>query len=514
MKKASIVLLLCLIIIPFSVDAAIFTVTNTNDSEAGSLRQAIADANALEGDDFIEFDQSIFNSLQTITLTSGELQITGFYNLTINGTGANLLIISGNNASRVFSISGLSNNFNLRRITINNLTVTDGNTQNQGSGVSNGPHSRLTINNSIISGNAANGKGAGIANEGGNLTVNNSIISNNISNQTGGGIVNSDLTFVDAYGTTTINNATISNNKAFSGAGIADWSAFGSLTVNNSTINNNSATDGGGGILNSSGTEVNILNTTISGNSAKFGGGIFSYGSTIIKKGTIAFNSAGNNGGGVQTPNANVYALNTIFANNFSGDPATSSDFSGVLNSQGYNLIGNTTGTFVTGVITGNKLNIDPQLDPSLQNNGGSTKTHALKLNSPAIDAGSEVPGVATDQRGLPSPVNFPFIPNAVDGNGADIGAFEMQLATVASVTVSGRVIQAKRGITQARVYLTNQTGETRTALTNSFGYYRFEDVRAGETYTVNVHSKRYRFSPQIVSVNGEMSAVDFIAEY
>jgi hypothetical protein len=73
-------------------------------------------------------------------------------------------------------------------------------------------------------------------------------------------------------------------------------------------------------------------------------------------------------------------------------------------------------------------------------------------------------------------------------------------------------VINGKRSIAQARVYLTNQKGETRTALTNSLGYYRFEDVLAGESYTHAIYSKRYQFTPQIISVTGDL-AVDFNAE-
>ena len=73
-------------------------VTNTNDSGAGSLRQAIADA--MPGDT-INFDLS--GCPCTIMLTSGELVINK--DLTITGPGANLLTISGNNASRVFFIN-------------------------------------------------------------------------------------------------------------------------------------------------------------------------------------------------------------------------------------------------------------------------------------------------------------------------------------------------------------------------------------------------------------------------
>ena len=50
-----------------------FTVINTDDSGAGSLRQAILDANANVGADIIQFASGVTG---TITLTSGELAIT------------------------------------------------------------------------------------------------------------------------------------------------------------------------------------------------------------------------------------------------------------------------------------------------------------------------------------------------------------------------------------------------------------------------------------------------------
>src|SRR4030095_10323373 len=64
----------------------------------------------------------------------------------------------------------------------------------------------------------------------------------------------------------------------------------------------------------------------------------------------------------------------------------------------------------------------DPGLGP-LQNNGGPTDTLAL-LIGPAIDAGHPF-GVTSDQRGPPRPGDYPLIPNAPGGDGADIGAFE-----------------------------------------------------------------------------------------
>src|SRR5207245_977056 len=75
-----------------------FVVSNTNDSGAGSLRQAMLDANAAGGSNTIRFQLAA--GPQTITLTSGQLTIAS--NLTITGPGAANLTLSGNNASRVF----------------------------------------------------------------------------------------------------------------------------------------------------------------------------------------------------------------------------------------------------------------------------------------------------------------------------------------------------------------------------------------------------------------------------
>ena len=109
--------------IPMSAtfSAATFTVTNTDDSGPGSLRQAILDANAAGTDDVISFDAGVFSYPQNITLTSGQLVAEGNGSLTINGPGANLLTISGNNASRVFNVSGV-NTPTAANVTLNNLT--------------------------------------------------------------------------------------------------------------------------------------------------------------------------------------------------------------------------------------------------------------------------------------------------------------------------------------------------------------------------------------------------------
>jgi hypothetical protein len=62
-------------------------------------------------------------------------------------------------------------------------------------------------------------------------------------------------------------------------------------------------------------------------------------------------------------------------------------------------------------------------------------------------------------------------------------------------------------------VVLIEADGNVRNAVTNSFGYYRFADVAAGQTATLEVRSKRYGFAPQVVNVNQEMVNLNFIAQ-
>jgi hypothetical protein len=82
--------------------------------------------------------------------------------------------------------------------------------------------------------------------------------------------------------------------------------------------------------------------------------------------------------------------------------------------------------------ITGSPLTADPLLG-GLQDNGGPIQTIALMPGSPAIDAGSSL-GVTTDQRGDPRPEDFTGVPNAVGGDGSDIGAFELQQACAGEI--------------------------------------------------------------------------------
>jgi hypothetical protein len=100
--------------------AAIITVTNGNDSGAGSLRQAIT---AASPGDTINFAPSV----TTVNLTSGELAIDK--NLTITGPGANRLTVqrSANFVYfRVFNVSSSSVTVSISGITISNGVGQDG----------------------------------------------------------------------------------------------------------------------------------------------------------------------------------------------------------------------------------------------------------------------------------------------------------------------------------------------------------------------------------------------------
>lgn len=88
---------------------------------------------------------------------------------------------------------------------------------------------------------------------------------------------------------------------------------------------------------------------------------------------------------------------------------------------------------------------------------------------------------------------------------------------TSAPVTVSGRILDTQgMAVRLERVIAQNAfTGETQIATVNSFGYYTFEGLSAGETYFIMAaESKRYTFSPSIIQItpNEDLSEVNFTA--
>lgn len=86
----------------------------------------------------------------------------------------------------------------------------------------------------------------------------------------------------------------------------------------------------------------------------------------------------------------------------------------------------------------------------------------------------------------------------------------------VANVSVGGRILTSN-GAGARNVIVTISGGNLptpMTALTSSFGYYTFEGLSSGVTYTVEVNSKRYSFtqSSQNVTPTGNVTDLNFVA--
>ena len=127
--------------------------------------------------------------------------------------------------------------------------------------------------------------------------------------------------------------------------------------------------------------------------------------------------------------------------------------------------------------------------------------------NNPAVNSGTDV-GVSIDFDGQARPFNG--VP--------DIGADEVQTApTAAEAAIAGRVVTAEgRGIRNVRVIVSGgDLASPVSAVTGSFGYYRVEGLRAGQTYIVSVGGKRYRFEThtRVVSLGEDALDVDFVGE-
>lgn len=83
---------------------------------------------------------------------------------------------------------------------------------------------------------------------------------------------------------------------------------------------------------------------------------------------------------------------------------------------------------------------------------------------------------------------------------------------TAANISISGRVLDPNlQGVSKARVTVTGQNGEARTVMTNGFGYFRISELIAGQSYLVEINSKRFTFSPRVVNGIEDVTDLDFI---
>ncbi len=324
------------------------TVTNTNDSGAGSLRAALTFAESDPDASTITFAAGLSGIIQ---LQSPLDDVTT--NVTIQGPGANVLTVRRNaggnygllNIGATATISGLA----------------------------------------LANGNLPSGAGGAISHDTGTLTLRNChFIGNNAAS--GGAI------YTASDGVLIVENCTLSGNSAASGGGIfsqLDLSGH-SVTIRNSTISGNTASVKGGGLFNRSGL-MTLNSCTIAGNSAPAGKG-----SGVADEGEE--NSQGQN-------ISRTEIRNSILAGNTNSDV----DFinvNDVFVSNGYNLVGNgnATNDFQS---TGDRISVTPtqlNLGPLQVTAPGTTPTRALLVGSIAFNAGNT--GLTTDQRGLARPQN------------------------------------------------------------------------------------------------------------
>ena len=90
---------------------------------------------------------------------------------------------------------------------------------------------------------------------------------------------------------------------------------------------------------------------------------------------------------------------------------------------------------------------------------------------------------------------------------------FNALAPSATSVFVGGRAIDASgASISRARVTLTDFNGQTRTAITSSFGYFSFDEVPVGATYIFEIRHKRFQFTPQVVTVIDTIESLVFVA--
>jgi hypothetical protein len=82
-------------------------------------------------------------------------------------------------------------------------------------------------------------------------------------------------------------------------------------------------------------------------------------------------------------------------------------------------------------------------------------------------------------------------------------------------VSLSGRVVTSGgSGIRGVRLTLMDVNGVERQAYTNTFGYFWFDEVRAGQTYVLSAHGRKTVFqqSSIIIAATDNIDDLEFVA--
>jgi len=413
MKNLLLYSLLFILLTSIHAAAAIVTVTNSNDSGPGSLRDAIA--TAVSGDDIV-FAAATNGS--PIVLTSGAITITKDITLTGNGTG--MTTVTGS-FDRIFVIDSgaavtiagatLTGGFNNLAdpldgggaIRIDNASVVTismseflDNTAFGGSGgaiIVLGA-SDVSISDSSFSGNVSARAGGALETNGNStLTISNTNFS---VNATGGSPGNGGAVHITGPGITSITGGDVLRNTATAeGGGL--WNGSGTMTLNDVFIDGNTASgagadQGGGGIFNAGGT-LDIIDLTLSNNiadgAAGSGGGILSDAGGIVTINTTLLegNSAVRAGGGIEINNrvtaGSLDVTNSDFLNNITGAAPG--------NGGAVHITGGGTTTITGGTASGNTAAAE---GGGLWNGSGSMTVSGITID------GNTASGASADQGG------------------------------------------------------------------------------------------------------------------
>ena len=378
----------------------VLTRTNFVGNEA-----TVGEGGAINSVDGASFDivDSTFD-LNQAALNGGAIALQGATALNINRTG-----FEGNTAG---AEGGAIYATDASRSIVTDATI-DGNQAEHGGGIALRQTADLVLRESLLQNNVAAVDGGGVrALNNATATIEQSSISNNSARHGGALELSGESAAVVSDSEFTDNQVTM-----FGGGVLVDNTS--TLNLSRSTLSNNQALAGGGAFVRGT---ANLVNTTISGNSAsQDGGGVVlldEAGALTVGNSTITNNQASEAGGvSVRSTLAAANLANTIVAANTATTP-DSSDVKGRFVDGGSNLVG--IGDAATGFLDGSYVgSTNTPLDPGLEvlaDNGGATRTHLLRSESAAINAGTSVLLPATDQRGFARAA----------GAAVDIGAVEM----------------------------------------------------------------------------------------
>ncbi len=436
------------------------SLTMSNGTVVGNSNRAAMEGSILAGGYGGGIANTGFLSLNSVTIQGnsaegGESDGLAFRDINLSGQGGGISNVSGT-------------------VEIVNSLISENRTRYAGGGIRNFS-GQMTLIDTRVSGNTAGftfggrsaGFGGGISNSG-LITIDRSTIQGNSAGPTiftldadygyaeraslrggrGGGIYNGrdgSLSVTDSVvdknlaGTDDANPHAFYELEAGYGGGIFSQ---GDLTITSSSIVSNTASLDGGAIRQFRGITL-LINGTLSSNDAGRDGGAISLeqGSLEIANTTITANradtddldSAVGGGGGIRTDDApgssippQLILVNSIVSGNLRGQEGSESpnNLDGQtpeLESR-YNLVGSGP-TSPSHPSNRNGID-DPQLGP-LQNNGGSTPTHAPLSTSPALEAGPNDPLIGPEQEVLPFDQRGPGFPR-LSGDRLDIGAVEL----------------------------------------------------------------------------------------